>query len=169
MPHTRRLGLVVVRREKLLLQLVKRRVRLLHESDPPLAAGLREDLLGDGDQASIATIADGAVAKGCVGGDGTQKHVSAGDVADVVRVVDADTAAEKEVDDPFFEDSGGGCSVASVRLDGGIFIAELRLRLGILLVLGFILGVFLLVGVFLLDVLGLIGLIVFLVITGTIR
>lgn len=96
---TSRLGLVVISREEIVFQVVKTRVGLLHEGDPAVPSGLGQFLLRDSDEAGVASIANRAVAKLSICRDRAKQDESACNVGDLVRVVDADAATDKEIDD----------------------------------------------------------------------
>ena len=99
-PDSGRLGFVVIRREELLPQVVKARIGFLYESDPTIPSSLGQFLLRDGDQARVASVANGAVAELGVCRDWAKEDEGARNVGDLLRVVNADATTEEEVDDP---------------------------------------------------------------------
>lgn len=93
------LGIVVIGREEVVLQVLKARVGLLYEGDPTVPSGLGQFLLGDGDQAGISSVANGAFAELSVCWDWAKQDEGACNVGDLFWMVDADAATEEEVDD----------------------------------------------------------------------
>ncbi len=69
-------------------------------------AALRQHLLGQHAKAAVACVANWASAELGVFFDRAQDHVAARNVADIVRLVDADSSTKEEVDDALFEDAG---------------------------------------------------------------
>lgn len=98
---TSRLGVVVIGWEEVIFQVIKARVGLLHEGDPAVSSGLGQFLLGDGDQAGVASVANGPVAQLGVCRDRAKQDEGACNVGDLVWVVDANAATEEEIDDAY--------------------------------------------------------------------
>lgn len=130
------LCVVVVCSQEFLLELVERGVGLFDKGKPAVSAGLGQDLLGDGNQAGVAGVANGPATELGVVGDGPEEDVAAGNVADAVGMVDADAAAEEEVDDALLEDVGGRRAMTTVRIDSAVVV---RGRGGWLIFLGLVL------------------------------
>lgn len=118
---TGRLGVVVVGREEIILQFVETRVGLLHKGNPAVTPGLWQFLLGDGDQAGVPSVANGAVAELGVCRNRTKQDEGACNVGDLVRVVDADAATDEEIDDACGQwlcqrrDPGGAPTLVAIR------------------------------------------------------
>lgn len=96
---TSRLGFVVTGREEVVLQVFKARVGLLYEGDPTIPPGLGQLLLGDGDQAGVLSVANGAFDQLRSSRDRAEQNKGACNVGDLFWMVDADAAAEEEVND----------------------------------------------------------------------
>lgn len=93
-----RLGIVVIGREEVVLYVVEARAGLLYEGDPTVPSGLGQFLLGDGDQAAVSSVANGALAELSVRRDWAKQDEAACNIGDLFWMVDVDTATEEEVD-----------------------------------------------------------------------
>lgn len=70
----------------------------LYEGDPAVPSGLGQFLLGDGDQAAVAGVANGALTELSVCRDWAKQDEGACNIGDLFWMVDVDTATEEEVD-----------------------------------------------------------------------
>ncbi|KAI6756244.1 hypothetical protein HG530_011980 [Fusarium avenaceum] len=100
------LGIILVCRQELLLDLVIRSTGLFDKYHVAFFAALGEGLLGEGEKSGVSCIGDGAVAETSVLCNGTEHDEGAGNVVDALGVFEVHATADEEVDDAFLENAG---------------------------------------------------------------